>query len=238
MLVRTTPQRPVIFAVRFFDRKIIDARQPQTHQTIFVKFPILVAIRAEPVSGIIVRLVSEAHGNAIAFEGPKLFDQPIVQFFCPLARKKSNDLLPSNYKLGTVSPAGIYSVRQRHSFRITRIPAIFRQANLLNSSFTSKWRQRRTCRPHVFFGGGDWLFLIVHKNLSSMCVLLFLRSLLPLFLRRTKLRRLQIEAAVRHLSSHVPIVPERASRKNSAKRSTFILPSAKYSIAWTNKDSL
>src|ERR1700730_12203307 len=139
MLVRTTPQRPVIFTVRFFDRKIIDARQPQTHQTIFIKFPILIAIRAEPVSGIIVRLVSEAHGNAIAVKRPKLFDPPILQFFSPLARKNSDDLLPSNYKLGTVSPAGVYSVGERQFFRVTRIPTIFCQANLLNRSFRRKW---------------------------------------------------------------------------------------------------
>src|SRR5580704_11204385 len=100
MLVRTTPQRPVIFTVRFFDRKIIDARQPQTHQTIFVTLPLLVAIRAEPVSGITARLVTGAPGNAVDFEGPNPFNPPIVQLVCPPARENSKQPRANNYKLG------------------------------------------------------------------------------------------------------------------------------------------
>ena len=50
----------------------------QTHQTIFIKFPIIhTAIRTEPVSGIMVQLVlGNPTCNAIAVKGPKLFDEP------------------------------------------------------------------------------------------------------------------------------------------------------------------
>jgi hypothetical protein len=44
MLIRTPPKRPMIFSLRFFERKIIDARVPAPHQPMFIKFPILVTV--------------------------------------------------------------------------------------------------------------------------------------------------------------------------------------------------
>jgi hypothetical protein len=44
MVVGTPAKRPVIFPVRFFDRQIINAGKPYTHQTVFIKLPILIAI--------------------------------------------------------------------------------------------------------------------------------------------------------------------------------------------------
>ena len=44
MLIRTPAERPMIFSLRFFDRKIVDARVPAPHQSMFIKFPILVAV--------------------------------------------------------------------------------------------------------------------------------------------------------------------------------------------------
>ena len=44
MLIRTPAQRRMIFSLRFFDRKIVDARVPASHQSMFIKFPILVAV--------------------------------------------------------------------------------------------------------------------------------------------------------------------------------------------------
>jgi hypothetical protein len=73
-----------------------------------------------------VPLICEAHSNTISIEGPKLFDQPVIQFLRPLARKKSDDLLPSVNKFRAVSLARIQRVREGHFFRITGIPAIFR----------------------------------------------------------------------------------------------------------------
>src|SRR5208282_6580919 len=84
-------------------------------------------------------LIREAHGNATSVEGPKLFDQTIVELPCPLARKESDDLLPSIHEFGAVSPARIERVREGHFFRITRIPAIFRQTYFLNRGLAGKW---------------------------------------------------------------------------------------------------
>jgi hypothetical protein len=46
MIVGAAAERPMIFAIRFLDWKIIDASEPQPHQAIIVELPILVAIRA------------------------------------------------------------------------------------------------------------------------------------------------------------------------------------------------
>jgi hypothetical protein len=61
---------PVISAIRFPDRKIVDAGEPALHQTVLAEFPILVAVGTKPVAGIIVPFVGKANGNAIAGERP------------------------------------------------------------------------------------------------------------------------------------------------------------------------
>src|SRR4029453_15707773 len=43
-------ERPVVLAVPFLDRKVVDAGQPQAHIAAFVKFPVLVSVGAEPAS--------------------------------------------------------------------------------------------------------------------------------------------------------------------------------------------
>src|SRR5438067_7818174 len=95
MIIGTAPERPMIFSLGFFDRKIVDAREPAPHQSMFVKLPVLVSIRSEPVPRIITPFVSETHRDAIAVVSPKLFDQPVVQLLRPLACKKFDDLLPA-----------------------------------------------------------------------------------------------------------------------------------------------
>src|SRR6266550_5438760 len=140
MRIRTAPKWPMIFSLRFLDREIVDAGMAKPHQAMVTKLPILIAIRAEPIPGIIVPFVGEAHGNAIPGVSPEFFDKPVVQFFRPLALQKLDDLLPSVRKLGAVSPTRVDCVSQGHLFRITRIPSIFRQANLLNGSLASERR--------------------------------------------------------------------------------------------------
>src|SRR5882757_1956281 len=99
MPIRTSSQRPMKFAIRLLDGKIIDAREPQTHQAVFIEFPILVSIGAGPVTGVVMAFISEAHGDAISVMGPEFFDKPIVQFPAPLSFQKCNDLLPSGREL-------------------------------------------------------------------------------------------------------------------------------------------
>src|SRR5215470_14737881 len=63
MVVRAAARRrPVEFAVGGADRQVVDRGVALAHQPALVEQPILVAIGAEPVAGIIVPLIGEAHG--------------------------------------------------------------------------------------------------------------------------------------------------------------------------------
>jgi ABC-type transporter Mla MlaB component len=99
MIIGAAAERPMIFAIRFLDWKIIDARESQPHQAILVELPILVAIRAIPVSRIVVPFVGEAHCDPVIGEGPKLLGQAVVELFDPLASEKGDDVLSSIHKL-------------------------------------------------------------------------------------------------------------------------------------------
>lgn len=57
-----------------------------THEVPVIEFPILVAISAEPVSGMTVVFIGETHGNAIAVEGPL----PPIQKFERFRYRESN----------------------------------------------------------------------------------------------------------------------------------------------------
>ena len=57
-----------------------------------VEFPVLVAVGAEPLAGVVVPFIGKAHGDAIVGEGPQFLDQPVVQFPCPFARQELVDL--------------------------------------------------------------------------------------------------------------------------------------------------
>src|SRR4029077_11607577 len=144
MRIGPAAKRPMIFSFRLVDWEIVDGRVAKSHQTIVAKLPILIAAGAEPIPGIVVPFVSEAHGNTISGVCPELFDEPVVQLFRPFAFQKLNDLLPSTEKLSPISPTRIDRVSECDLFRIARIPSIFGQANLLNGRLTSERRHRRT----------------------------------------------------------------------------------------------
>src|SRR6202140_3913353 len=95
MIIRTAPWCPVILALRLLDWQIVDGSKPQAHQPILIELPILIAIRAEPIPGVIVPFIGKTHGDMVSLERPKLFDQPIVQLFRPFASEKRGDFLLS-----------------------------------------------------------------------------------------------------------------------------------------------
>src|SRR5262245_33465508 len=140
MPIRTAPKRPMILAIWLFDRQIIDGRKPPPHQTVFVKLPILVAVRAKPGFGIVMPFVSETDGDAIFMKRPELFDQTVIEFLRPLTSQKLDNFFPATRKLGPISPLRVDRVSKRDFVRVARIPGIFRQSDLLNSSLHSEWR--------------------------------------------------------------------------------------------------
>src|SRR5204863_391065 len=101
MVIGPATERPVVLAIALADRCVIDGCMTLPHQAVLVEFPILVAIRAEPVARIIVPLVGKPNRDAIALVRPKLLDQPVIQFLLPLSGKKGLNLLAAMYELGT-----------------------------------------------------------------------------------------------------------------------------------------
>src|SRR6202166_5346170 len=105
MLIRPAPWCPLILALRLLDWQIVDGSESQAHQPVLIELPILIAIRAKPIPRVIVPFISEAHGDTVSLERPKLFDQPTVQLFRPFASEEHDDFLSSIHKFRTVSPA-------------------------------------------------------------------------------------------------------------------------------------
>src|SRR5438309_9717162 len=66
MIVRPPTLRPVKQAVALFDRQAVDARDPLLHQAIRGKFPIIVAIAAEPPAIGVMPFIGETNGDRIS----------------------------------------------------------------------------------------------------------------------------------------------------------------------------
>ena len=113
MIIRPAAERPVEFPFVLADRQVVDARMPKGHQPVVVELPVLVAVRTEPVSGVVVPLIGEADGDAVAREGPQFLDQPVIKLARPLAGQECNDLLVGRSKFGSVPPAALFAVCQR-----------------------------------------------------------------------------------------------------------------------------
>jgi len=56
-------RRPPVPALAFADLYIIDAGLAPAHQAVLVEFPLLIAIGAEPLSGIVMPFVLETHSD-------------------------------------------------------------------------------------------------------------------------------------------------------------------------------
>src|SRR5262249_26124623 len=70
VVIGAAPERPVIFAVGFRNRKVVDRRKAGCHEAIVIELPVLIAIGAMPVTRVVVPLVSKAYRDAITCERP------------------------------------------------------------------------------------------------------------------------------------------------------------------------
>src|SRR5215471_21518109 len=113
MIVGATAQGPVKAAVSLADWRIIDAREPATHQAVLAKLPILVSVGAKPVPAVVVPLIGKTHRNPVVPGGPELLDEPIVQLALPLAGEEGDDRLTAPHEFGAVPPVAIDSVGKR-----------------------------------------------------------------------------------------------------------------------------
>src|SRR5688572_20209678 len=124
MIVRTRPERPMIFALAVLDRQIVDGSDAQPHQAVLVELPILVAVAAEPAAGIVVPLIGEPHGDAIVAESPDFLDQAVVELLVPFARQERIDRLAPLKKLGAIAPLAVDRIGERDLLRIARVPRV------------------------------------------------------------------------------------------------------------------
>jgi hypothetical protein len=91
VVVRASAQRPLVLSLYFLDRKVVDARDAAAHEPPFIKFPVLIAVGAKPISRIIAPFVGETYSNPIGIVDPEFLDKTIVEFFGPFPGQELND---------------------------------------------------------------------------------------------------------------------------------------------------
>ena len=78
LVIRTPTKRPMKFPLALINRKIIDAGDAVAHKSVLVKLPVFVSVGTEPTARIVMPLVRESNGDAVAVKCPKLFDESVI----------------------------------------------------------------------------------------------------------------------------------------------------------------
>src|ERR1700742_4561038 len=105
-------------AILLGDRDIVDAGFAPAHQAVFVEFPLLVAVRAIPLSGAVMPFVLKTYRDAVLIEPPEILDQAIVMLLGPFALEKGNDRGPALENFRAIAPAAVFGIRPRHALGI------------------------------------------------------------------------------------------------------------------------
>src|ERR687887_1457401 len=122
------------------DRDIVDAGFAPAHQPVLVELPLLIAVGAMPLPGIVVPLILEAHRDAVLVERPEILDQAVVVLLRPFAGEKFDDRRAAFKEFGAVTPAAVLGIGERYPHRVARIPGVFRHARLLRGGFAGEGR--------------------------------------------------------------------------------------------------
>src|ERR1700722_4394373 len=128
MVVGPTSKRPVVSALMFSDREIVDAGDTDRHETALGKLPIFISVAAKPIAVGVVPFVGKSYRDPILSKRPYLLDEPIVQLALPFACQEPLDLRPSIQKFRTVPPAAVFGVGQYDPRRVTTVPGVLSQA--------------------------------------------------------------------------------------------------------------
>jgi hypothetical protein len=109
MPIRSKTRWPTKFAIRFFNRQIIDAGVPMMHESCFIKVPVFVPIRAKPIAGVVMPLVGKPNRDAAFIKSPQFLNETAIEFFPPLVNEEFNnggspleELSAIAYQLSTV----------------------------------------------------------------------------------------------------------------------------------------
>jgi hypothetical protein len=127
------------------NRQIVDARIAKFHQAVGTEFPVFVAVGAKPLTAVVVPFVGVPDGDAVVGERPQFLDQPIVEFLGPLALQKFDYVLSADRKFGSIAPAALFCIAERHTLGIAPVPGVFRHPNLLSGRLPRIRRQRWSC---------------------------------------------------------------------------------------------
>src|SRR6266702_8114323 len=120
--------------------ELVDAGIAAQPEPLFVELPVLVPVRAVPLSGSVVALIGEADSDAIGVICPEFLDEAVVLFAVPLAVEEGDNLRAAIDEFGSIAPAAIDGVRQRNAFRIAGVPGVFSGADLGHRGFVGKGR--------------------------------------------------------------------------------------------------
>src|SRR6266566_2227175 len=118
---------PAELSLRFLDRQVVYAGEAAFHVAGLVKLPILIAVGAIPLAGIVVPFVFEPHGDAVVAERPQLLLQTIVQFLVPFPAEELDNLGATVEELGPIAPFGFLRVSERDPFGVAAVPGILRR---------------------------------------------------------------------------------------------------------------
>ena len=72
-----------------------------------------------------MELIGEANRDAILRKGPKLLDQPVIQFARPLARQKRDDLVAAIDEFRAIAPSAVRRIGERDAGGIAAVPGVF-----------------------------------------------------------------------------------------------------------------
>src|SRR3989442_1731192 len=132
---------PTKLAVGFLDGQVVDAGEAEFHVAAFVELPVLVAVGAIPLAGVVVKLILEAHRDAVAREGPEFLLQAVIQLAIPFAAQKLDDLRAAVQELGTVAPMRVLGVGERDALGVAAVPGVLGGLDFLARGFFGEWRQ-------------------------------------------------------------------------------------------------
>src|SRR3954465_10700798 len=97
-------RRPAEAAVLLGNHDIVDAGFAAAHQAVLVELPLLVAIGAMPLPGIVMPLVLKPHRDAVLIERPEILDQAVLVLLRPLPGEERHDGGAAFKKFRTVTP--------------------------------------------------------------------------------------------------------------------------------------
>src|SRR5215469_6681258 len=140
----------MVLTLGFFDWEIVNAGNASAHQSLLIKFPVLVAIAAEPIAAVVMPFVSKPYSDTIFAKCPDLLDQAVIQLPAPLARQKRLNGGATQKKFRSVSPDAVDRISKRNTIGIARIPCVFGHSGFLGGALDRKRRKWRAAHLGSF----------------------------------------------------------------------------------------